>query len=325
MTVRLLALVLVLASASPLAAREAPTKVVFLTNYVFLGRHAPFFVGLDEGFYREAGFELEVAPSTGSGFVISALEGGQADYGLAETAPVVQAIGKGAAVKAFAVYMDQSTSGLASLAPFGADEPLVGRKVAASLTDSARVIAPILERLAGRDPSGIEWITADPSVYFPLLVQGRAQLVTASSDSDVPTWRRVLSRQGKTVHFTSFAERGYDVFGYLLVARGDRIASRPEEARAFAEATAMAVRFALEHPEAAAASLVRHSPTLDPELALAQWRASMPAFETAFTEAHGYGRATRERLERSIELVSRAFETETELAPEDLYFEALPR
>jgi NitT/TauT family transport system substrate-binding protein len=71
-----------------------PKKIVFLTNYVFLGRHAPFFVGLEKGFYREAGFDISISPSTGSGFVIAALEGGKADFGIAKR-PVVQSIGKG--------------------------------------------------------------------------------------------------------------------------------------------------------------------------------------------------------------------------------------
>ena len=100
------------------APQKAPKQVVFLTNYVFLGRHVPFFVGLEKGFYRDAGFDIRILPSTGSGFVISALEGGQADYGIAEAAPVVQAVAKGAKVQAFGVFMDESTSGLASLEPY---------------------------------------------------------------------------------------------------------------------------------------------------------------------------------------------------------------
>jgi ABC-type nitrate/sulfonate/bicarbonate transport system substrate-binding protein len=50
---------------------------------VFHGRHSPYFVGLEKGFYREAGFDVAIAPATGSGFVITALEGGKADYGMA--------------------------------------------------------------------------------------------------------------------------------------------------------------------------------------------------------------------------------------------------
>ncbi|MGH9323204.1 MAG: ABC transporter substrate-binding protein, partial [Vicinamibacteria bacterium] len=79
----ILALVLLsLLVASP--GRAEPKKITFLTNYVFLGRHAPFFVGLDKGFYRDAGFDGEITPSSGSGFVIAALEGGKADFGIAE-------------------------------------------------------------------------------------------------------------------------------------------------------------------------------------------------------------------------------------------------
>lgn len=134
-----LAFFLLLGSIAALPAQTPVKKVVFLTNYVFLGRHAPFFVGLDKGFYREAGFDLSISPSTGSGYVIAALEGGQADYGIAEPGPVVQAVAKGAQVKAFGVFMDQSPSGLVSLTPYPTAESVAGKSIAASLTDSARV------------------------------------------------------------------------------------------------------------------------------------------------------------------------------------------
>lgn len=298
-------------------------KVVFLTNYVFLGRHAPFFVGVEKGFYREAGLDVRISPSTGSGFVISALEGGQADYGIAEVAPVVQAVAKGARVKAFGVFMDESTSGLASLSPHPTPQSVAGKPIAASLTDSARVILPIIYHLEGLDPATLSWQAADPSIYFPLLLQGRAELVTASVDSDVPTLRRVAEPRRQSVHFSRFADWGYDVFGYFLVTRADVIASRSDEVRAFASATVRAVRYSIDHPEEAVEILVKHNPTLDRELMRAQWQQSIPAIDTPYVKEHGYGRATRERLERSIELVTRAFALEKTLAPEDLYADGL--
>src|SRR3546814_4371777 len=60
------------------------TEITFLTNYAFHGRHSPFFVGLEKGFYAEEGFDITIQPATGSGFVITALDGGQADYGMAD-------------------------------------------------------------------------------------------------------------------------------------------------------------------------------------------------------------------------------------------------
>src|SRR3954451_19488009 len=74
----------------------AQTKVTFLTNYVFHGRHSPFFVGLDKGFYKDAGFDIQIQPATGSGFVITAIDSGKADYGMADAGSTIQGIAKGA-------------------------------------------------------------------------------------------------------------------------------------------------------------------------------------------------------------------------------------
>jgi NitT/TauT family transport system substrate-binding protein len=311
------ALVVLALTSVPALAQGPPRPVDFLTNYVFLGRHAPFFVGVDKGFYREAGFEMTISPSSGSGFVISAIEGGQADYGIAEAAPVVQAIAKGAGVKAFGVFMDESTSGLASLSPYPSPQSVAGKPIAASVTDSARVILPIIYDLEGLDAAAINWQAADPSIYFPLLLQGRAELVTASIDSDVPTLRR--RARGRTVHFASFADWGYDLFGYFLIARAEHIASNPDDVRAFADATAKAVRYAIDHPEEAAAILVKHNPTLDEELMLAHWKQSIRAIDTPYVREHGYGHATDERLQRTIVLVQEAFGLETNLTPRDIF------
>jgi NitT/TauT family transport system substrate-binding protein len=308
---RLLALGLVAAAWACTSARPGLTRITFLTNYVFIGRHAPFFVGLDRGFYRDAGFDINIVPATGSALVVSSLEGGQADFGIAEAASVVQAVGRGASVQAFGVYLDRSTSGLASVVPYIDPPSVAGARVAASLTDSARVVLPIVLAQAGVDASSVRWQAADPSTYFSLLLTGQTDLITASIDSDVPALRRVAEPEGRQVHFASFADWGYDVFGYFLVTQAERIRSRPDQVRAFAAATTRAVQYAADHPEEAAQAVSRHSPALDDASALAQWRESMRALKTAYTAQHGYGAATPERLQRTIDLVKAGFALDT--------------
>jgi NitT/TauT family transport system substrate-binding protein len=314
---------LVLASvlgAGPAEPADKPLKkVTFLTNYVFHGRHSPFFVGLEKGYYKEAGFDIQIAPATGSGFVISALEGGKADYGMAESTSVVQAAAKGAKVRGVGVFMDITTSGLASLTPYPTPESLAGKTIAASLTDSARVIVPIVFSLRGLDPASVSWQAADPGVYFSLLLERKVDLVTASIDGDVPALMRVATPQGKTIHFASFADWGYDVFGYLLVTTADRIAGQPEEVKAFAAATVKAVKYSLENPEETARIMVKHNPTLNYDTTLAQWRQSIKAIDTAYVKQHGYGVATPDRLQRTIDLVKQAFKLDVKLTPNDVY------
>ncbi|HEX7128417.1 MAG TPA: ABC transporter substrate-binding protein [Thermodesulfobacteriota bacterium] len=313
-----LAVAAVLAT-GPADAAAPLKKISFLTNYVFHGRHSPYFVGLEKGFYREAGFDIQISPATGSGFVVSAVDGGKADYGMAEATPVVQAVAKGARVKGFAVFMDITTSGLASLAPYPTPDSVAGKTIAASLTDSARIILPIIFSQKGLDPASIRWEAADPGVYFSLLLDGRVDLFTASIDGDVPALARVAEPRGKSVHFASFADWGYDVFGYFLVASADRIARQPDEVRAFASATARAVTYAIRNPEEAARIMVKHNPTLNYDTTLAQWRQSIKAIDTPYVKRHGYGVATPDRIQRTIDLVKQAFKLDASLEPADVY------
>ncbi|HTI45614.1 MAG TPA: ABC transporter substrate-binding protein [Casimicrobiaceae bacterium] len=303
------------------AQAQAPAlkKITFLTNYTFHGRHSPFFVGLDKGYYREAGFDLDIQPATGSGFVITAVDSGKADYGMAEAASVVQGVAKGAKVKSFMVFTDISTSGLASLEPYKTLESLKGKRIAASQTDSARVILPILLDRAKIDPSSVQWLAADPGVYSSLLLSGQTDLFTASIDGDIPALEKVAAPRGKTVYFSSFADWGYDVFGYLLIAKDTSLASDPDSARRFADATRKAVEYSIANPEETARIMVKHNPALNYDTTLAQWRQTIKSIDTPYEKKNGYGAATEDRVQRTIDLVKTAMKLDTGIKAQDIY------
>jgi NitT/TauT family transport system substrate-binding protein len=306
------------------ASAQQPTsgdlkKVTFLTNYVFHGRHSPFFVGVEKGFYAEEGLDVTIQPATGSGFVVTALEGKQADYGMVDAGTLIQSVAKGASAKAFSVFMDVTTSGLASVKPYKSLEALKGATIAASLTDSARVILPIIFNGHGVEANSVEWVAADPGAYVSLLLSGQIDLYAASLDGDIPTLRRIASRQGKEVHFLSYSDWGYDVFGYVLAAHSQRFAERPDEIRAFARATAKAVEYAVQNPDETAKIMVKHNPTLNPEATLDQWKQSILAIRTDYVKQHGYGAATEERVRRNIDLVKNAMKINADIPPHGLF------
>jgi NitT/TauT family transport system substrate-binding protein len=304
----------------PVDARaQSVKKITFLTNYVFNGRHAPFFVGVEKGFYKEAGFDVTITPATGSGFVITAIDGGKADYGMADVSSVAQGVAKGAKVKGFMVYTDITTNGLASLSPYPTPESVVGKKIAAAQTDSVRVILPIIFESKKLDPAGINWQAADPGVYASLLMSGQVDLVTATSDGDVPAFTKVAAPQGKTVHFASFADWGYDIFGYVLVGSADAVAKNPAEAQHFAEATKKAVRYAIDHPDETAQIMVKANPTMNLDTVKTQWSETIKSMQTPYVAKNGYGTATEDRLQRTIDLVKKALKLDAALTPADIY------
>jgi NitT/TauT family transport system substrate-binding protein len=316
----IVAFALAIAGSVPLAVfAQTPKKITFLTNYVYNGRHAPFFVGLEKGFYKDAGFDIDIKPATGSGFVITAIDGGKADYGMADVSPVVQGIAKGAKVKAFMVYTDISTNGLASLVPYPTPESIIGKKVAAAQTDSVRVILPIIFDLKQLDVSKIDWQAADPSVYFSLLLSGQVDLITAGSDSDLPALVKIAAPQGKTVHYASLSDWGYDIYGYVLIGAADALAKNSDEAKRFAEATRKAVEYSIENPDETAQIMVKHNPTMNLDTVKTQWTGTIKSIQTPYVAKHGYGAATDDRLDRSIALTKKALKLEADLKPADLY------
>ena len=316
----IVALALTVAGSIPIAAFAQTTKkITFLTNYVYNGRHSPYFVGLEKGFYKEAGFDIDIKPTNGSGFVITAVDAGQADYGMADVGSTIRGVARGAKVKAFMVYTDITTDGLASLSPYPTPESIIGKKIAAGVNDSGRVILPIIFDTKGLDISKIDWQTADPGVYFSLLLSGQVDLFAATSDGDVPALKKVVEPQGKTVHFSSYADWGYDIYGYMLIASADALAKNPDEAKRFAEATKKAVEYSIKNPDETAQIMVKHNPTMNLDTVKTQWMGTIGSIQTPYVEKNGYGIATEDRIDRSIMFIKKALKLDADLKPSDLY------
>jgi NitT/TauT family transport system substrate-binding protein len=231
----------------------------------------------------------------------------------------VQGLSKGAKLKAFMVYTDVSTNGLASLTPLPTPESVMGKKVAASQTDSVRVILPIIYDDRKLDISKVNWQSADPGVYFSLLLSGQVDAITASSDGDMPALTKTAATQNKTVQFAAFSDWGYDIYGYVLVANAQTIEQKPDDVKRFAEATKKAVAYSIAHPEETADIMVKHNTTMNRDTVLTQWQGTIKSMQTPYVAQHGYGVATDERINRSIDLTKKAMKFEANLKADDLF------
>lgn len=284
--------------------KQEKEKIDLLANYAFHGRHAPYFVGIENGYFDDAGFKVNALPAAGSGAVIAAIDSGKADFGMADAAPVVQAVAKGAKVKTFMIYMDESTMGLASTKPYPDLASLKDARIAASGADSVRVILPIILRLQNMSELPVNWLSADPSVYISLVLSDQADLFTASSDGDVPAFEVIAAKQGKDTHFLSFAENGFDAYGYVLIASDKTLSESPEKAQRLYDSMKKAVTFSLENPEKAAEIMIKYNPTLNYDTVLRQWQQASDSINTDYTAKNGYGVITHDRAQATIDMVA---------------------
>lgn len=68
-------------AASAQSAPPALTKVVFSLDFIPLGRHAPWYAAIAEGFFKEEGLDVSIIPSQGGAQVIQNVASGTANLG----------------------------------------------------------------------------------------------------------------------------------------------------------------------------------------------------------------------------------------------------
>src|SRR5271154_5177473 len=74
-----------------LAQDKSTTKAVLLLNWYVYSEHAPFFLGLERGYFSEEGIDLQIQEGRGSVPTVQAIANGTADFGYADGATVIKA------------------------------------------------------------------------------------------------------------------------------------------------------------------------------------------------------------------------------------------
>src|SRR5262249_4711880 len=101
------------------------------------------------------------------------------------------------------------------------------------------------------------------------------------------------------VQYFMYSDFGIDTMGDGIAAHTDTITSQPKVVAAFVSASLRAYRYALEHPEEAIASLIKRSPTLNPEVELAKLKAT----GSLLTSPQGIGYSDKARWEQAQTLM----------------------
>ena len=81
-------------------------------NWKAGGDHAPIYYALQQGWYANAGVDLEVRQGTGSGAAAKALQVGQAEMAIIDTPTALQFLANGAPMKGVFVAYNDNAAGL---------------------------------------------------------------------------------------------------------------------------------------------------------------------------------------------------------------------
>jgi NitT/TauT family transport system substrate-binding protein len=235
-----------------------PDKVSVRMDWVFSGYHAPFFVAVKNGYYKDAGLEVTVEPGNGSGVVAQAIGNGNGTFAAVDGGTMMNLVSKGLKVRAIMGILQKSPLAIVYNAERGIKEPkdLEGKKIGVTNGEAPLILLPAFFQATGVDASKVELVNADAASKSVIMVSGQVDAELNFNFLAIPP----LEEHGMKVGTLNYADYGVNLPGLSLIASTDFIESNPDVVRRFVAATLKGYEWTIAHPEEAIDILIAENP-----------------------------------------------------------------
>jgi NitT/TauT family transport system substrate-binding protein len=231
----------------------AMDKVTLRTEVFFHGPHAPFFLGVEKGFYKDDGIELTVNAGTGSGTVIKLVGNRNDDFGYADGGTLVKAVSEGVPVKMVMGILQASPMAIVSLRESGIATPrdLPGKTMAGTPGSSTELMFPAFCKITKIDCSGISIVQVDIPSKVSALLAKRVQGTFVYTVTQVPMIEDQIGGPLNVIHYSDY---GLNLLSNGIVVNSEVIDKNPDLVRRFVRATVKSWQYAIDHQDEAVAA-----------------------------------------------------------------------
>jgi len=242
-----LALLVTLAQAPNAHALE---EVSLRLSWFATGYTSPFFLGIDKGWYKEAGLDLKVQESQGATIAVQQVASGNATFGTVTADAAVRVIAQDAPIKMVGTLA--TTNGYCVLvkADSGINSPkdLQGKRYGSTAVSSPGRMLSAYLRANNVPPDSVHRISMDFTNLYAGFMGGQFDAMAALTYDEVPRFEA----RGIKVRCMEYADVGLKMIGYTIVTRLSTIQSQPDTVRKFVAVTLKAYEYAFQHPEESA-------------------------------------------------------------------------
>lgn len=139
--------------------KSGTRDVSLILDYTMDGAKAPLVLGIEKGFFKDAGINLKLIEGTGSSNAVKFVASGQYPFGFATSQAVAIGVDKGLPIKMIGIHTPESSDGVWVQAdgPVSTINDLIGRKIATGNGGSSQtLLLPGWIKAAGLDYSKIK-------------------------------------------------------------------------------------------------------------------------------------------------------------------------
>ncbi|RYF80934.1 MAG: nitrate ABC transporter substrate-binding protein [Comamonadaceae bacterium] len=241
-----------------------------MLNWTPTADHAPLYFARAKGWYKDADIDLDIEAGKGSALSAQRVGVGGANLGIADLPTAIQAVGKGADLRAVMVIYANSPQGFYWLKSSGIKDPkdFVGRKIGNPPGDAARLMWPAFAKTVGIEPGSVNFVNVSPPAKVGALKSKSVDII-----SDFYNEHDLKVREfGDDLGFAPWRSLGVNVYGNSIVVNGAYLKSKPEVVRKFMAVTQRAYDACVKDFEPCLSALTTSVSGLTPDNQRDQWQ-----------------------------------------------------
>lgn len=317
-----LVLVLGVTAVHPATAQAAEkATIVIRMDFIIGGKHAPWFVAWDKGFYTKRGLSVKVEAGAGSADTVRAIAAGIADVGFADMGTAIVARSRGTPILTVAQFgyvpatiLWREETAIKTL------KDLEGKSWAISPGQAQWFMMPAYAKINGIDFKSIKIQETAPALQPAALVAKKADFIVMYRASNDEVTERAATKQGIKLRRVYMKDTGLNIYGSGLIVKNDDVKRRAEVIRAYIEGTMEGLKYARDNQEEALRILLKHKPELDKELSRIQLKNAVEeVFIPPESLESGFGFMKPDVMEKTVRITNEFFDVARQVTLEEVY------
>ena len=265
----------------------AADKVSLRLDWVYGSEHAPIFLAIEKGFFKDENIDLNLMPGEGSSVTVKLVGNRDADFGYATADQVLIGAQRGLPL---VVVLQQNPTALIFKASAGIKDiktDLKGKTIGVQLkSNTSRQWEAIKKSMALDTKSFIE-VPADGALV-PLLTSDRIQVGIGFYFND----GLKLKATGTDATWISFEDLGIKMYSTTLLTNAALIEKNPELVKRFTRAFMKGWSYSLKHPDEALQAFLKANPSTDKVYAELKLPEVLKLTYSADVKVNGLGHST---------------------------------
>lgn len=305
----LLTLAALFAAVALATTANAQDKFPFRLNWTLYGEHAPFFVALDKGFYKEEGLDVEILEGSGSTTVAQLVANQTNPVAYVDAATMMRGIGAGMPIKAVGVTLQQSPMSFI----YRADNPrpakiedIKGSRIAITAGDASLAIFTAFLGKLNMQLSDVQLITvANPQSKEQAVLNKQADSLLGYFMDQGP---RMQLQTGVKMGWTRLYDMaGISTLSSAVIVNNDWLkdASHQDQLKRFLRASQRGWDYADKNRDEAADIFLKHAKAFNKEIALLEINGTMTIIHTKHTEGKPLLWSAKEDWQESQDLLEK--------------------